>query len=226
MNTSTIEAVIFDMDGVLVESEPLQYEAYRRVFAEHGAEVKRNEFIRLWVGRGSVLNEHIERHGLKASLEEIQLAKKKVYDELVQERLNLRPGLMGLLRRMHRQLLTALASSAHPDSVSVVLKKFKLAEYFDAILTGGDVEHNKPHPEIYLKTAEKLSLKPRQCLVMEDSESGVTAAKDAGMRVIALPHEYTRGQDFTRADLVISDLRNLRLRLGQRREGRTHDNDG
>jgi HAD superfamily hydrolase (TIGR01509 family) len=220
VNANLIEAVIFDMDGVLVDSEPLQYEAYRRVFADHGAVVERDEFIRLWVGRGSVLHEHIERHGLRVSVEEVRRSKKTVYDELVREKLKLRPGLLGLLRRLHRQLLTALASSAHPDSVSVVLEKFKLTEYFDAILTGGDVEHNKPHPEIYLKAAERLGVAPEQCLALEDSTAGVTSAKAAGMRVIALPHEYTRGQDFSRADLLITDLRNLRLRLGQRRNDR------
>lgn len=208
-----IKAVIFDMDGVIVDSEPLQYEAYNEVFTAHGAAITKREFIELWVGRGSKLHEHIARHGLGVGLEEVRLSKKMIYDRLVREKMQLRSGMLGLIKRLSREMKTALASSAHPDSVEVVLERFDLRGLFDVILTGGDVEHNKPHPEIYLKAAERLKVKSAECLVFEDSASGIAAAKDAGMRVIALPHEYTISQDLSRADLIITDLRNLRLRL-------------
>lgn len=217
-----IEAVIFDLDGVLVDSEPLQFAAYSTVLAEYGKTLTREDFIEHWIGRGR-LGEHLERYEIEAPVEEVRRAKNEIYQRLIREKMKLRPGIEGLVRRLSREMPVALASSAHPVSVNTVLDRFELRSYFSVILTSSDVTNNKPDPEIYLLTAERLGVSPERCLVFEDSQAGVLSAKRAGMRVIALPHDFTLHQDLSAADLVICDLRNLRLRLGHRRNHRENE---
>ena len=210
-----INAVIFDMDGVLVDSEPLQYEAYAQVMYRYGVELTKAEFIEYWIGKGN-LSEHLERHKLDVPVVEVRQRKNAVYADLVRRKMRTRPGIIGLLKRLHAEMPTALASSAHEDSVNAVLNRFSLRQYFNVILAGNDVSKNKPDPEIYLLAAKLLSVEPENCLVFEDSPSGIKAGKAAGMKVFALPHEFTAGQDLSEADLIISDLRNLRLRLNRK----------
>ncbi len=217
-----IEAVIFDLDGVLVDSEPLQFAAYSTVLAGYGKTLTREDFIEHWIGQGR-LGEHLERYEIEAPVEEVRRAKNEIYQRLIREKMKLRPGIEGLIRRLSREMPVALASSAHPVSVNAVLDRFELRSYFSVILTSADVANNKPDPEIYLLTAERLGVSPERCLVFEDSRAGVLSAKGAGMRVIALPHDFTLHQDLSAADLVICDLRNLRLRLGHRRNHREND---
>ncbi|HDR06238.1 MAG TPA: HAD family phosphatase [Candidatus Coatesbacteria bacterium] len=217
-----IEAVIFDLDGVLVDSEPLQFEAYATVLAGYGHALSREDFIENWLGQGR-LAEHLKRYEIEVPVEEVRRAKNDIYARLIRERMKLRPGVEGLVRRLHREMPVALASSAHPDSVNAVLDRFELRPYFTVVLTSADVKRNKPDPEIYLAASERLGVPPKSCLVFEDSRPGVLAAKAAGMMVIALPHDLTLHQDLSAADLVICDLRNLRLRLGRRREPREEE---
>jgi HAD superfamily hydrolase (TIGR01509 family) len=219
-----IEAVIFDLDGVLVDSEPLQFEAYALVFAGYGKTLTREDFILNWIGQGR-LEDHLGRYGIEAPVEEVRRAKNDVYQKFIRERMKLRPGIEGLLRRLSREMPAALASSAHPDSVNAVLDRFELRPYFKVVLTSADVSNNKPDPEIYLCAASRLGVPPAGCLVFEDSRPGVLSAKRAGMMVIALPHDLTLHQDLSAADLVICDLRNLRLRLGRRRTPRDGDEE-
>jgi HAD superfamily hydrolase (TIGR01509 family) len=219
-----IEAVIFDLDGVLVDSEPLQFEAYAEILAGFGKTLTREDFIENWIGQGR-LAEHLRRYDIEAPVEDVRRAKNELYLKFVQDRMKLRPGVEGLVRRLSREMPVALASSAHPDSVNAVLERFGLRPYFTVVLTSADVSNNKPDPEIYLRASEMLGVPPAGCLVFEDSRPGVLAAKKAGMMVIALPHDFTLHQDLSAADLVICDLRNLRLRLGRRRGPREEDEE-
>jgi HAD superfamily hydrolase (TIGR01509 family) len=217
-----IEAVIFDLDGVLVDSEPLQFEAYTEILAGYGVTLTREDFIENWIGQGR-LPDHLKRYGIEAPVEEVRRLKNELYQRLIREKMKLRPGIEGLVRRLSREMPVALASSAHPVSVNAVLDRFELRPYFSVVLTSADVTRNKPDPEMYLKASRQLGVAPENCLVFEDSQAGVLSAKKAGMRVIALPHDLTLHQDLSAADLVICDLRNLRLRLGHRRDHREND---
>jgi HAD superfamily hydrolase (TIGR01509 family) len=214
-----IEAVIFDLDGVLVDSEPLQFEAYAEILTGYGKTLTREDFIEHWIGQGR-LAEHLRRYDIDAPVEEVRRAKNDLYMKFIQDRMKLRPGIEGLVRRLSREMPVAVASSAHPDSVNAVLERFELRPFFTVVLTSADVTHNKPDPEIYVRASEMLGVPPSGCLVFEDSRPGVLSAKRAGMMVIALPHDFTLHQDLSPADLVICDLRNLRLRLGRRRDRR------
>jgi len=100
----------------------------------------------------------------------------------------------------------AIASSSILDHIKMVLQGLKLEDKFDVVVSGDQVKHSKPNPEIYLTAATALGVKPEESLALEDASSGVQAAKNAGMMCIAVPNEYTRDGDFSRADLIVSGL--------------------
>jgi beta-phosphoglucomutase-like phosphatase (HAD superfamily) len=107
----------------------------------------------------------------------------------------------------------ALASSSNFDHIQIVLKKLNLEDCFEVILSGDHVEKGKPNPEIYQKTAQKLRVRPEQCLVLEDTQTGVSAAKGAKMKCIAVPNQYTKGQDFSKADVRVKSLLDISIKI-------------
>jgi beta-phosphoglucomutase family hydrolase len=185
-------ALIFDMDGVLVDSNPVHCEAWVRFNLRYGLETtgamlegmygKRNdEIVRGFFGDG-LAPEEVAARGAK---------KEQLYREMVGGRIEeiLVPGLRGFLDR-HASAPMAVASNAEPQNVQFVIDRAKLGEYFRVVLDGHQVSRAKPDPEIYLRAAELLGVAPPNCIVFEDSHSGVQAARAAGMRVIGLSTTY------------------------------------
>ncbi len=211
-----IKAVIFDMDGVVTDSEPLICAAAVAMFREKGLQVQPEDF-RPFVGMGE--NRYIGGVAEKYNFPiEIQSAKKRTYQiylGLVPRNLEAFPGAQNLvLACRHAGLLTAVASSADAVKIDANLRKIGLPpEEWDAVVTGEDVERRKPEPDIFLFAARKLNLPPQCCVVVEDAVNGIQAAKAAGMRCVAVaqtfPAEQLSGADLVRnaiADLAVADL--------------------
>jgi len=208
-----IKAVIFDMDGVLTDSEPLINAAAIQMFREEGLEVRPEDFIP-FVGAGE--NRYIggvaEKYGFPL---EIAAAKKRTYEiylQLVPDRLNAFPGARELVRRCRgANLKTALASSADAVKIQANLRKIGLVpEGWDAIVTGEDVVHPKPQPEIFLSAARKLGMEPQSCCVVEDALNGIAAARAAGMRCVAVAQTFPAGR-LAQADLVRSSVADVSI---------------
>ena len=202
-----IKAVIFDMDGVIVDSEPINYEVIRITFEKAGVKISKKEFIEEWIVKGTGSREAIKRHNIKMSFEDLQKIKKKIYLDILKRKVKLKPNAKRTIINLHKKYKLALASQGHRYNVDIIVKKFKLRKFFQAIIGKQNVNKGKPNPEIFLKASKELKVKPEECLVIEDTEKGIIAAKRAGMVCIAVPATWTKKyNDFSKADLAVNLL--------------------
>jgi HAD superfamily hydrolase (TIGR01509 family) len=213
---SKIRAVIFDMDGVLVDSEPLLNAAAIAMFREKGLVLQPTDFLP-FVGAGE--NRYIggvaEKYHFPLDLPAAKKRTYEIYLDLVHSQLEAFPGAHHLVLDCRKAgLHVAVASSADKIKVFANLQKIDLPpEFWDAAVVAEDVRRQKPAPDIFLAAAKKLDVKPSTCVVVEDAVNGIQAAKAAGMRCIAIastfPAERLREADVVRdkiAQVKLSDL--------------------
>jgi HAD superfamily hydrolase (TIGR01509 family) len=209
----TLRALIFDMDGLMVDSEPVWWRVEHALAKAHGIGWT-NELALSCVGGGlpNVIRT-MQRHGL--ALEE-----KEGVAWLVEafigrlEELELKPGCRELVEAgRHAGLRMAVASSSTLRLIEHVLGRFELRPLFDAVISGDHVKNAKPAPDIFLLAAERLGVSPQDAVVLEDSLAGVRAANAAGMAVVAIP-EFERTPFVSLASHVLSDLHEARALLG------------
>ena len=181
-------ALIFDMDGVIIDSNPLHRQAWAAFNRRYGLETTEEMQLRMYGKR----NDQIVRDyfGEGITPEEVDArgrAKERLYREMLTGRTEemLVPGLRAFLER-YRDLPMGVGSNAEPENIALVLDETGLRRYFRAVVDGHQVRHAKPHPEVYLRVAELLETDPAECVVFEDSHSGAAAAVAAGMRVIGI----------------------------------------
>jgi HAD superfamily hydrolase (TIGR01509 family) len=199
-----VRAVIFDMDGVLTDSEPLINAAAIAMFREKALVVQSEDFLP-FVGAGEdrYIGGVAEKHQFALDLPAAKRRTYEIYLELAPTRLEAFPGARELVRACRQaSLRTAVASSADRIKVAANLLKIGLPiETWDAVVTGEHVSARKPAPDIFLMAAAKLGFGPAQCVVIEDAVNGVEAAKAAGMRCVAVAQTFAPSQ-LRRADVV------------------------
>lgn len=209
------DAVIFDADGLLVDTETCDYESWRELHASHGLELSLEEFCYTaglygcWERLYAELSEKCGVHW-----ETLRDLREPRFRELVQAQLTPTPELLdliGLLR--HAGIPRGIASSSDSDWVAHLVDGLGLRHEFRAIATGHDVERRKPAPDVYLLAARRLDADPRRCVALEDSAHGIAAAQAAGMRVIVVPNPVSRLQDLTAADAEVRHLGEITLDL-------------
>ena len=207
-----ITAVLFDMDGVLIDSEPLHFTAARETLARYGKRFTWEMHLAfLGITEPQVWSTLVKRFGIAEDYHVLMEEKARQYPELLREQGAAIPGAVELVQRLagtgHVQL--AIGSSLPRAEIDAVLARLQITRLFSAIVSGDDVLHSKPDPEVYLQAAAALKAAPEQCPVVEDAANGVEAAKAAGMRCVAvtssLPAERLNG-----ADHIISELREFR----------------
>ncbi len=229
--SSTIQAVIFDMDGVLADSEPIINAAASAMFAERGLTVQPDDFLP-FVGAGEerYIGGVAEKYGYPLNVLAAKRRTYEIYLDLVPQRLQSFPGVHDLIRACREAgLRVAVASGADAIKVTANLKKIALPpDTWDVVLTGESVTRNKPAPDIFLLAAQKLGVLPSECTVVEDAVNGVRAAKAAGMRCIAVAHTFAAERlheaDVVRemiAQVTVSDLAPNLIEAGRNR--RTHE---
>jgi beta-phosphoglucomutase family hydrolase len=185
-------ALIFDMDGVMIDSNPVHREAWIAFNRRYGVETTEAMHQYMYGRRNDQIVRHFFGDALPAGeVAERGAAKEALYREMIGGRLEevLVPGLREFLERF-RHAPMALASNAEPPNVHFLLDRAGLRPYFRAVVDGHQVSHPKPHPEIYLRAAEMLQTPPADCIVFEDSPSGVEAARAAGTRIVGLSTTY------------------------------------
>lgn len=210
-----IRAVLFDLDGLMVDSEPLAEWAWNRVLAEHGARLD-EETARDILGLRVIDSARLicERYGLPLSPEQAAARRDRFFLEAAPSRLRPRPGLYPLLDDLAaRGLPMAVATSGHRRYVRLALATLRVAHRFAAVATGDEVERGKPAPDVFLLAAARLGVPPAFCLVLEDSRLGVLAARAAGMVCLAVPNHRTAAQDLSPAHYVLPSLDAVRQRL-------------
>lgn len=202
-----IKALIFDMDGTLVDSEKLHFEAWREILIRHGVgKFPFEEFI-AYVGTSNekLAGDYIVSDAIPCSVEELVLEKQKIYLEMIPG-IEPLPGVVESIGEFHGKYRLAVASSSHLIELEKILKTIDLRHCFEAVVGGDMVERKKPDPEIYLKTRDLLGLASDECVAFEDSESGLAAAKNGGLFGIAIPNVLSKHHDFSRADQLVERM--------------------
>ena len=205
------KAIIFDMDGVLVDSEPLFLKAINRLMLQENAapiseEENRDNLI------GTTIEETWRRlkklRGLPRSISEYIEKYEILVEQVLKEELAAQPGVVELIKECQRRgLPKAVASSSLRSWIDLKLHSIGLQDAFEVVLGGDDVTRGKPEPDIYLLAAERLGLPPQECIAIEDLPVGIAAAVSAGTHTIAVRTESTKGLDISRAHSVLDSLK-------------------
>ena len=207
-----MKAIIFDMDGVIINSEPLHVKIERELLEELGGTITDKEHSN-FIGTTDyhMWSTFKEQFNIELSVDEIIKIKRDRFNENI-HRVELVPEFWDFFIEVYNTgYPLALASSNNRVTVDLIVEKFNLNKYLKVIMSGDDVNKGKPHPEIFLKTAEKLGVSPFNCIVIEDAKNGVLAAKAAGMKCIGFNNPVFEKQDLSKADLVVNSFQELKL---------------
>jgi HAD superfamily hydrolase (TIGR01509 family) len=202
-----IKAVIFDMNGVIINDEHIHELAFKKIVKQYGINMKHKDYVNLCFGRTD--KEGFENVGkvYKKNLDLVKAVSEKsnLYMKIFPDNKKVYPGVTDLIKNLNKHFRLALTSSACRKEVNLILREFGLIKYFDVTVSADDVTKGKPDPEPYLLTAKKLFLRPNQCVVIEDSPSGVLSANKAGMRCVGIMTTYKRS-DLKQTDKVVDDF--------------------
>lgn len=209
-----MKAVIFDMDGVLVDSQPYHFKADIDTMASYGV-IKDQKFYESYAGTLTAdrMRTLRDMFGLDVSVEEMTVKREKmILDIMARENIVPVPGIPEFLKGIKEKgLKTAVASSSGYELINLILDRLKIAEYFDSVTSGNDVKRGKPSPDVFLLAAQRINTSPADCLVVEDSENGVNAAKAAGMRALGYINPTSGKQCLDRADVITDDFRKINI---------------
>ena len=203
-------AVTFDLDGVLADSEPSWNQIDAKLLAEHGVNY-RGEYHRNVLGVSYRLAVEFYKNAfhISASVEELMRRRGEIATDFFANQVGLFPYAKTTLEQLREmKLYLAVATSSVSASARPFLERTRIKSFFDVIVTGDEVQRGKPHPEIYLQTANKLGIPPEACLVIEDALAGIAAAKAADMRVAAIPdRRFVDPREYEmKADYVLGSL--------------------
>lgn len=206
-----INAVIFDMDGVMIDSEPLWEKTERILLARRSIDYSpdyRDKIVGLnQRDSGRLL---VDTFDLDETVDDIINERISILTSIYEKELELIPALVPLLEQLARDgYRLAVASSSPLRVVTFVLDMFSLHNHFLTVVSGDSVGNGKPHPDIYLHTAEMLGVAPAECVAIEDSINGLRSAKGAGMYCIAIPDKRLTPDQFKSADVILDSLREL-----------------
>ncbi len=207
MSKPQLQAVLWDMDGVIADTMQYHYSAWRDILKKTGVTLTIEEFAPLFGQR----HDNIIRYALGNNLthEEIEALsdkKQRLYRERVSKDIKPLPGAIELLKALNREKIkNSLASSATPENVDVIIDGLGIRQYFQAFVNGPEVAEGKPSPLIFQLAAKKLGAEPQDCVVIEDAIAGVAAAKEGGMKCVAVTNSHPR-RKLKGADLIVDGL--------------------
>src|SRR3990167_4471828 len=212
-NINMLKAVIFDMDGVLVDTEPLADLHFSRFLKDQFNIKVDPEFFQRF--RGSTSKHFweiiIKEFNLESTYEEIsEIARPRYLEFLKKSDLQAIPGIKVLIENLLKaNIKIAVASSASHKRIKTILEIIKLDDKFEIIISADHIKNSKPHPEIYLIAAKTLGVDPKDCIAIEDATNGVRSAKAAGMKVIGFKDSAHNTQNLAAADLIVKDFKQL-----------------
>lgn len=207
---NSFQAVCFDHDGTLVDSEPIHYRLWRDVLVPHGVALTEAQYMERYAGVPTLANAQdlVARHDLAVSVDALARDKQDAMSEFVtRAAFPLLPDVpFAIARLRERGLRLAVVTGTAHVSVQATLREHALAPYFETVVAAEDVIRNKPAPDGYLLAAQRLGLPPAQCVAIEDTEHGSNAAHAAGIACVAVPTAMSRHHDFSRANAVFETL--------------------
>jgi HAD superfamily hydrolase (TIGR01509 family) len=205
-----IQAIFWDNDGVLVDTEHLYYQATRQVLATVGVSLSMEQYIELILIRGTGAFHLAGEKGISPDgIEKLRDERNALYGRLLEQGHLVIDGVREVLKKLSGRCLMGIVTSSRPDHFAIIHQRTGFLKYFRFTITAEDFTHGKPHPEPYLLALGRSGLRADECLVVEDSERGLTAARQAGIRCVVVPNEFTRTSDFTGAYRVLESIREL-----------------
>lgn len=207
-----MKAIIFDMDGVIIDSEPLHFELERELLEELGGKITEKEHNN-FVGTTDyhMWDTFKKQFNIELPVEEIINIKRERFNQNI-HRIKLVDNFEDFIIKVYDAGYSlGLASSNNKKTVDLIIERFNLNKYLKVAMSGEEVKKGKPDPEIFLTTAKYMNLKPEDCLVIEDAKNGVLAAKAARMKCIGFKNENSGNQDLSNADLVIDNYKDLTI---------------
>lgn len=213
MNKQDIKAILFDSDGTLFKSEYRQVQAWAEILDDYDVVIPPEEYLQYAGKTGEQIEDMIvEKYALK--IQKGELVKRR--DEIMikcygEDELELMPYAREAVEFFHNNpdFKIALCTNGGKEEMELKLKRNNFDNYFNAVITKNDVRHPKPSPEIYLTAMDKLGVKPEECIVIEDTEHGLEAAKAAGAYCFVVPNHFASGHNFSKADKILTSLRDL-----------------
>ncbi len=205
------KAVIFDMDGVIVDSEPAYWKAEEELAREYDKEVSVETLLKM-MGRPAIESMKIFANDLaiKDSPDILHKKRDERYIKIIETELKPMDGVTEVLKGLKSNgLKMAVATAASKELLEIQLSKIGILNDFDFLLSGSDIKNGKPHPEIYLKTVSLLGLRPDECVVVEDSQSGMEAGIKAGCFTVAFPNKYQDISSLPKVDMIIRSLEEI-----------------
>lgn len=208
-----MNTVIFDMDGVIIDSEVIYIDFFKKVLQDFDVEISEEDLFSL-AGLSQQKTDEFLKSKLNRKPEEVySLMKKYIDDDKINYSSIVMDGFYPLLKELKRKnFKLALASSSPKNTINIVLDELDIKNEFDAIISGEDFEESKPNPQIYIKTCEILGVRPQDAVAIEDSDYGIESAKNAGLTVIARREDrFNFKQD--KADFIVDNLQDIKLIL-------------
>ena len=206
-------SIIFDLDGVIIDSEPMHREIEREMLRDRGITLSPAEHRRFTGMAGYDMWKALKgRYHLSESVEALRMEKRKKVQGFLDSMDDslLVPGALECIRRLHDcGYPLALASSSGRSYVDHIVERFRIRDSFIVLVTGWDVQRSKPAPDIFKLAADRLGVTPRNCLVIEDSQNGILAARAAGMKVIAYCEKSDKVQNVKGADCLVHDMNEI-----------------
>lgn len=204
-----IKAVIFDMDGVIADTEPLHEKTSDIILNKYGVKVKREFFLQFkGVKEKIVWKSTVDQLGLKEDYKKLMEEKGELHLELLKKEMKPIPGALELIKKLKEKYRLGLASSSPIVEINTILSSLKIKKFFEYIVSGEFIEKSKPYPDIYLAAAKKLGVEPKDCIVFEDAVNGVKSAKSAGMKCIAITTSFPK-EKLEQADLIVNSFENF-----------------
>ena len=211
-----LKAVIFDMDGVIVNSEPLHHLAYKKMFEEFKLDVS-SSLYESFTGQSthSICKQLCKIFNIHEDPNELVVSKRKHFKLIFENDTSFQmiDGALELIQNYFDNNVTLiLASSASMTNIDRIFKKFDLNKFFKAKISGADLKESKPNPEIFIKAAKMSGFNKKECIVIEDSTNGIIAAKSAGIYCVGYNSYNSKNQNYGNADLVISSLNEIKFK--------------
>src|SRR3989442_6164216 len=202
-----IEAILWDNDGVLVETEHLYFEATQHVLSSVGIPLTQEQYVELFLveGRGA-WHLAVEQGVAPSEIDRLRDERNALYGRWLLRGPRLVAGIASVLDALHDKFIMGVVTSSRKDHFDLIHQSTGLLKYFDFVLTASDYAHTKPHPDPNLRAAERSGVGREACVAVEDSERGLESATRAGIRCIVVPTSLTRGGRFVRADHVLGSV--------------------
>ena len=207
MSKSSTKAVIWDMDGVIADTAPYHLKAWQEVLQKRGINFTEDDFRHSFGQRNdTIIRSALGKEVSQDEIDTIAKEKEAIFRQRIRQNLKPFPGAIKLIKSLAEGgFKLALASSASIQNIQLLITGLGISDYFQTIITGRDVTEGKPSPQSFLLAAQRLGVKPKNCIVIEDAVTGVSAAKKAGMRFLAITNTHPR-TNLTEADLIVDTL--------------------